>query len=508
MRAIDNLLNKITMYRLVLYELIALLVAAAILGFFGILPYTPVNLTFSVSYIVAVAWIVNKLFALVFKAPSNPESTYVTALILALIITPAGSFLDLSFLSLAGWASALASASKYIFAVQKKHLFNPAAIAVVITAFALNASAEWWVGTIPMLPFVLIGGFLVTRKIRRFDLVLGFLASAFIGVVVLNVINGGNFASAVTNGFLNSPIFFLATVMLTEQLTTPPTIWLRILYGVFVGLLFSPKVHLGSIYSTPELALIVGNIFSYIVSPKQKLVLKLAARNQLATDTYEFVFSTDKRVKFKPGQYMEWTLTHKESDTRGIRRYFTLASSPSEENVRLGVKSYPNGSSFKKSLFAMKEGDSAVASQCAGDFTLPWDKNKKLAFIAGGIGVTPFRSMIKYLLDKQESRPIVLLYSNKTPADAAYKSFFQEAAQKLGLKTVYAFTEKGAVPNGIPGVAGPLDAQTIAREVPDYRERIFYLSGPHGMVTAFDDILLGMGVKESMIKRDYFPGFA
>lgn len=508
MRTIDNFLNKISMYRLVLYELIVLLFAAGVLGFFGILPYAPVNLAFSVTYIIVVAWIVNKIFAYVFEAPSNPESTYITALILALIITPAGPFLDTNFLSLAGSAAALASASKYIFAIQKKHIFNPAALSVAITAILLQQSTSWWVGTLPMLPFVLAGGFLVARKIHRFDLVLGFLVSAFASIVGLKIYGGGSLTVAVLNGLLNSPIFFLATVMLTEPITTPPSRWLRISYGAFVGFLFSPMVHLGPVYFTPELALLVGNIFSYVVSPKQKLVLRLAGKNQLSPDVYEFVFSTDKNVEFKPGQYMEWTLAHDEPDTRGIRRYFTLASSPSEKGVRLGVKFYSDGSSFKKHLLEMREGDTVVASQRAGDFVLPKDKKKKLAFIAGGIGITPFRSMIKYLLDKREQRSMVLLYSNKTLADTAYKSLFDEAGPKIGLKTVYAYTEKGTAPEGQHGVTGKLDAQIIAREVPDYKERIFYLSGPHGMVVAFNDTLRGMGVKERMIKRDYFPGFA
>ena len=508
MRTIDNLLNKITMYRLVLYELIVLLVAAGILGFFGILPYAPVNLAFSVLYIIAVAWIANKIFAVVFKAPSNPESTYITALILALIISPAGPFLDTNFLLFAGSAAALASASKYIFAIQKKHIFNPAALSVAVIAIILQQSAGWWVGTLPMLPFVLVGGFLVVRKIHRFDLVFGFLISAFASIVGLKIYGGGGLTAAVLNGLLNSPIFFLATVMLTEPLTTPPSRWLRISYGALVGFLFSPMVHLGPVYFTPELALLAGNLFSYIVSPKQKLVLRLAGRNQLSPDVYEFVFSAGSHVDFKPGQYMEWTLGHNEPDTRGIRRYFTLASSPSEEGVRLGVKFYPNGSSFKKHLLEMKEGDTAVASQRAGDFVLPKDKKKKLAFIAGGIGITPFRSMVKYLLDTQEQRSIVLLYSNKTPADTAYKNFFDEAGQKIGLKTVYAFTGSGTAPVSVPGAVGKLDAQTIAREVPDYKERMFYLSGPHGMVTAFSDTLREMGVSGGQIKKDYFPGYA
>lgn len=499
MRAIDNFLNKITMYRLVLYELIFLLVAAAALGFFGLLAYSPLFIAFSAAYIFAVAWIANKIFALAFQAPSNPESTFITAFILALIITPASSLLDVNFLSLAGLAAALASASKYILAIEKKHIFNPAAIAVAITAFTLNESATWWVGTLAMLPFVIAGGLLVVRKMQRFDLVLSFLGAALLIIVGFTFVNGGNVYSAVADILLYSPIFFLATIMLTEPFTTPPTRILRIAYGALVGFLFPPFVHLGSIYSTPELALLLGNAFSYLVGHKQKLVLTLKEKNRLTSDVYEFVFSPDKKPVFQPGQYMEWTLWHPWSDTRGIRRFFTIASSSIEKDVRLGVKFYPSGSSFKKKFLAMLVGETIVASERAGDFTLPKGTDKKLVFIAGGIGITPFRSMVQYLLDKREQRSIVLFYSNKTSADVAYREIFDEAQMKLGLKTVYIYTEGAA--------AARLDAQTIVREVPDYRESMFYLSGPHGMVVAFEDVLKGIGVSPVQIKKDFFPGY-
>jgi ferredoxin-NADP reductase len=508
MRIIDDILNTITMYRLVLYELIFLLAAAGVLGFFGIMPYTPAYLAFSTAFIVAVSWIVNKIFAFVFEAPTNPESTYITALILVLLIAPPGSLFDMSYLPLAAWAAALAMASKYILAWRKKHIFNPAALAVAVTAFALNQSASWWVGTPVLLPFVLAGGFLVTRKIQRFDLVIAYVVGAVVSIVGFDIAQGGNILTGLSQTLFYSPLFFFATVMLTEPLTTPPTRLLRIPYGALVGFLFSPALHLGDVYSTPELALIAGNIFSFLASPKQKLVLKLKARNRLSPDVFEFVFAPSRMPAFKPGQYMEWTLGHRWPDSRGTRRSFTLASSPSEPDVRLGVKFYPKGSSFKKKLLAMREGDTIVASQRAGDFTLPRNKKKKLAFIAGGIGITPFRSMIQYLLDKQEPRSVVLLYSNKTPADVVYQNLFKEAERRIGMKTVYAFSDKASAPIGVPGVVPRLDAQTIAREVPDYLERTFYLSGPRGMVVAFSDALAAMGVSERNIKKDFFPGFA
>jgi Na+-transporting NADH:ubiquinone oxidoreductase subunit NqrB len=171
---IDNFLNKITMYRLVLYYLVALVVVAGIFGALGILPYSPIALTFSVAVLIAVAFVTNELFAKVFKAQPNTESIYITALILALIISPVAptNLVGVSFLI---WVAVLAMASKYILALNKKHIFNPAAFAVALTAFAIGQSATWWVGgNLPMMAFVVVGGLLITRKIRRFDLVLSF----------------------------------------------------------------------------------------------------------------------------------------------------------------------------------------------------------------------------------------------------------------------------------------------------------------------------------------------
>jgi ferredoxin-NADP reductase len=282
--------------------------------------------------------------------------------------------------------------------------------------------------------------------------------------------------------------------MLTEPQTTPPTKNLRIAYGTLVGALFATTWKIGPIFATPEAALIVGNIFSYLVSPKEKLLLKLKKRACLAEDIYEFTFAGTGPIKYKPGQYMEWTLAHGDSDSRGVRRYFTLASSPTEEELKIGVKFSDNGSSFKKSLLTIGD-KNIVASQLAGDFTLPKNKNQKLVFIAGGIGITPFRSMLKYLDDKNENRDIVLFYTAKTPGEFVYKDIFAEAEKRLGIKTIYVATK----------ISGRLDEHKIKEAVPDYKERVFYLSGPHALVEAFKSSLSNLKVKG--IKTDYFPGY-
>ncbi len=500
---IDNFLNRITMYRLVFWYLFVLLGAAVVFSFFKLLPYDPAVIIFSAAIIAAVCWIVNRLFALIFHVPENVESIYITALILALIIEPVTSN-DYAGLGFLVFVSAWAMASKYIFAIKKKHIFNPAAFGVALAAFTINQAATWWVGgNIALLPFVLIGGLLVVRKIQRFDLVAGFSVVS-LATVALTARPGGALSSMWVT-LLHSSFFFLAFVMLTEPLTSPPKRFQRLVYGGIVGFFFAPSIHIGSFYFTPELALLIGNIFSYLVGPKDRLILSLQSVAKIGTDAYEYIFAPDQRLAFEPGQYLEWTLGHRTPDNRGNRRYFTIASAPTEEAIHLGVKFYSPPSSFKRALAAMHPGDTIVASQLAGEFTLPKDSAQKLVFIAGGIGITPFRSMIQYLLDKHERRNIILIYSNKKTEDIAYRDILDRAGRELGIKTIYITSGEKSSHTTI-GVS--LSVPLIMEHIPDYRERTFYVSGPRGMVTSAESILFNAGVSRLKIKTDFFPGFA
>src|SRR5579859_6634242 len=500
--AIDNALNAITMYRLVLYYLIALLVVAFVFSATGMLPYDPFGLLFSVTFLIAACWVTNTIFSRTFNVPANVESVYISALILALIITPLSTFNDLWFL---GWAAVLAMASKYVLAINGKHLFNPIALAVAVTYLTVNLSASWWVGSGPMLPFVIVGGLLIVRKLRRLDLVASFLGVALLATIVLSFVNGQDVITALRNGLLYSPVIFFAGVILTEPLTTPPTTELQRYYGGLVGLLFIPQVHFGSFYFTPELAMLAGNVFSYLVSPKTKLILRLKEKIQLAPGIYDFVFVPNRKLAFAPGQYMEWTLGHDYPDSRGSRRYFTLASSPTENTLRVGVKFYDRkqSSTFKRALLALNGTHSIVAAQLAGDFTLPPDPKQKLVFIAGGIGITPFRSMIQYLLDTRQKRSITLFYANRNASDVVYKDVFDTAQQQLGIRTIYTLTDTRPHPRHWKGQVGYINAQMIKHEVPDYKDRIFYLSGPNAMVENFETILSNMDVPRSHIRRDF-----
>ena len=363
MRIIDGLLNRVTMYRLVLYYLIALLGIAVVFSFAHVLAYDPYAMLFSTAFILAVCSATNFVFARVNGVPANVESSAISALILALIISPIRGYGDLWFLF---WASVLAMASKYIINIRGKHIFNPAAFGVALTYLTINQTASWWVGNPTMLPFVLLGGLLVTRKIRRFKLVWSFMAAA-VAVTFLAAPPGrpGD-RPGVQHAVPLLAVLLLCLCHADRAADHPADQRPRNLYGALVGVLFPPAFHLGSFYTTPEIALLIGNAFSYLVSPKSRLVLQLKRKQPDLAQRLRFHLCPNRKVAFAPGQYMEWTLGHEEPDSRGNRRYFTLASAPTEPDLRLGVRFNDPSSTYKQAMLEMERGDEIIAGQLAG----------------------------------------------------------------------------------------------------------------------------------------------
>jgi len=360
MKAIDYVLNRITMYRLMFYYLIGLLFVAFLLSFLHRFSFTPQTLALSTGLFFLVSWISNIVFSKLFQAPINSESAYISGFILSLIITPVGSFEGLIH---GAFVAIFAMGSKYILTGNRKHMFNPVAFGVWSVGLILGQNATWWIGTAWMLPFVIAGGFLMMRKIKRENVIYSFLIASVVTIFLFSVISGRNdFISLLTKTALETPLFFFAFVMLTEPLTMPPTRQLQIYYAVITGIFFAPQFHILSYYFSPEEALLIGNIFSYLVSPKVKLFLQLKEKIQVGSDIIDFVFIPHQNFSFSPGQYMEWTLAHRHVDSRGNRRYFTLASSPTENTLRIGVRFNNPSSSFKKQLKDIDQSTLIVAS--------------------------------------------------------------------------------------------------------------------------------------------------
>ena len=214
-------------------------------------------------------------------------------------------------------------------------------------------------------------------------------------------------------------------------------------------------------------------------------------------------------MRFKPGQYLECTLPHDQADSRGHRRYFTIASSPTEPGLELGVKFYPAAEQLQvdPGRHAARTTRSSPC-QLAGDFTLPRDRDQKLAFVAGGIGITPFRSILKYLVDTGERRPVVLIYCVKSATDIVYRDVIDEARRKLGIRVVYVVFD-GNLPPGTEAVAGVLTAETLRRARPRLpRPSSSTSRDRRAWCARTRDCWTGPGVKPNRIKTDYFPGFA
>lgn len=503
---LDNFLNSITMYRLTLYFLTVLVVVSFFASFAGLVLYSPLDILISAFVLVSFCVIGNFLFSKIAKAVPNVESVFITAFILLLIL-PITFPTDIPLLI---FASIIAMGSKYVLAIRKQHIFNPAAFAAFSTGILFNTGGGvWWVSAPVLLPIVIIGGLFIVRKIRRGLVVSFFLITYFIfsaGIAFVNQSSIPEFLNILNILFVHSALFFFAFVMFTEPLTAPVHPKQQMSYAVFTAMLYAlPQIRNVGFIVTPEMALIIGNIFSYIISPKEKFILQLKDKKQLASGIYEFIFQKNSNFTFAPGQYMEWTLSHKKPDSRGNRRYFTLASSPTEDIIRLGVRLYEKPSSFKSALIKMEHGEKIVAGGVAGDFVLPKDKNEKLVFVAGGIGITPFRSMLKYLVDTNEKRDIILLSINKIAEDIVYEEIFEEAEKKIGLKIIYILTEE--MPAEWKGLTGHLRPEMIKEHIADFKDRTFYISGSHIVVTSAKLVFKQLGIKSNKIKTDYFPGF-
>lgn len=524
-RSLLQRIDSTPMYRVVTWALSLLVAWSLLLSLLGQIRPTISELFLSLLVVLVAAVGANLVCARVWRIRANHESAVITALLLFFIVLPAAtlpqSWIEAIQAGVGDWvpravfdygiialAAFLAVVSKFLVAIRRQHIFNAAAFGAAVLSVSGVHEFTWWIGTPEMFLPLLAVGIVVVHKVRKWEMVLAFLAVGFVVFLFDEWRYEQDLWRSAQFFWLSYSSLFLACFMLTEPFTTPPTRRLQVVYGALVGFLAHTIVFYPYMTMTPELALLVGNLVLYPATLRRKLFLQLQECRTLAQDTYEFIFAKPAGLSFIPGQYMEWELPHPGMDRRGQRRYFTIASAPSEATVRLAVKILPEGgSSYKDALLALQPGEQVIASQRAGDFQLPADTTTKLALVAGGIGVTPFRSFVQHMRDTGAAYDTVLYYCNNTRADVAYRDLFDTAADELSWQTVYVYAKEEAT--AANEAEGYVTAAMIREHTPDFADRTWYLSGPPGMVHAYETLLQKeLGLPARQIVKDFFPGLA
>lgn len=232
---------------------------------------------------------------------------------------------------------------------------------------------------------------------------------------------------------------------------------------------------------------------------------KFLNRKDETHDSASFLFEKPADFDYVAGQYMFFTVAHDNPDERGVTKHFTLSSSPTEDHLMFTTKFANPGSTFKQAIRQLAPGTEVPVRGANGSFVLPEDSSQSVVFLGGGIGITPFRSMIRFATDQKLPTPITLLYANKSPGDIVYKSEFDEwAAANPNFQVHYTVD---APDNGWQGDTGHLTGDMIKKYVPDLSKPIFYICGPAGMVTAYKEILQSLNISDNHIVTENFSGY-
>lgn len=220
-----------------------------------------------------------------------------------------------------------------------------------------------------------------------------------------------------------------------------------------------------------------------------------------ANNIRSFFFKPEQPVQFTAGQFAEWTLKHPDTDKRGVKRWFTISSSPNNELVSITTKfAGDTGSSFKRTLFDLKPGDEILISDPMGDFVLPKLVQTPLVFVAGGIGITPFHSILQWLAETGEERPIKLIYGVRSEDEI----IFQETFDKSGIQPTIVVSDPS---DAWGGERGRIDAEMIMGLAKPSEDTLVYVSGPEPMVEALEAALPKAGLDKGQFVGDFFPNY-
>ena len=232
---------------------------------------------------------------------------------------------------------------------------------------------------------------------------------------------------------------------------------------------------------------------------------RIKEKTEVAKGTLMVVFDLQgEQVDFVPGQYFWVELPNRgHDDERGLRRHISIVTSPNDRGV-LGLATRIRDTAFKQTLAEMEVGDEAIVEEPKGDYHLPEDTSKEYVFIAGGIGITVFRSMLKYIAEEDLPYRITLVYSNRDVESTAFLDELEDLEKQIdGLKMILTMTDDETW----EGDTRRIDADFIREQVGDIGACTYLVAGPPDMVNSVADALEAAGVPEEQVLRSKFAGY-
>ncbi len=221
----------------------------------------------------------------------------------------------------------------------------------------------------------------------------------------------------------------------------------------------------------------------------------LLSKKSVTEDVVSFVFESEQPVAWQPGQYFHYVLPHTDADDRGTERWFTNSAAPSEGHVTISTRlANEGGSSFKQALDNLPIGGQIEADGPEGDFVVG-DFSRNYIFVAGGIGITPIRSILTQAAHDGAPLKATLLYANRND-DIPFKEELDVIAADNPNVTVKYVVDPEMI-----------DGNMVKRYVDAVDNPVVYISGPEPMVASMVVQLVDLGMSKDKLKTDDFPGY-
>jgi len=225
---------------------------------------------------------------------------------------------------------------------------------------------------------------------------------------------------------------------------------------------------------------------------------------EVAQGTLLVLFAVEDYPHYRPGSYFWVELPARgDDDEKGLRRHISLATSPTDEGV-VGLATRLRDTAFKRTLAKLEVGDEVEVEEPKGTFLLPEDTSAEYVFVAGGIGITVFRSMLRYIAERELPYRVTLVYSNRDRVSSAFLDELEELEQRIErLRVILTMTDD----DGWEGESRHLDAEVLGELVNGLDGKTFLIAGPPAMAEAVADSLTAAGVPEDRVLADKFSGY-